>query len=172
MEIRAKVTLFAEGCHGSLSKEVINKFDLRKGREPQTYAIGLKEVWEIDPAKHEPGLVVHSVGWPLDKNTYGGSFLYHAENNQVYVGFVVALDYQNPYLSPYKEFQRYKHHPAIAKYLKGGKCIAYGARALNEGGVQSVPQLAFPGGVLIGCSAGFINVPKIKGTHTAMKSGN
>lgn len=171
MEIRSKLTLFAEGCHGSLSKEVINKFQLRSKSEPQTYGIGIKEVWEIDPAKHEPGLVLHTLGWPLDKNTYGGSFLYHGENNQVYVGLVTALDYENPYLSPYREFQRYKHHPAISKYLEGGKCIAYGARALNEGGAQSVPQLAFPGGALIGCSAGFVNVPKIKGTHTAMKSG-
>ena len=171
MEIHSKVTLLAEGCHGSLSKEVINKFDLRAGSQHQTYGIGLKEVWEIDPKKHEPGLVIHSVGWPLDKNTYGGSFLYHAENNLVYTGFVVALDYQNTYLSPYREFQRYKHHPAIRKYLEGGKCLSYGARAINEGGIQSIPKLAFPGGALIGCSAGFVNVPKIKGTHTAMKSG-
>lgn len=171
MEIHAKVTIFAEGCHGSLTKEVINKFDLRKDSQHQTYGIGIKEVWEIDPAKHEPGLVVHSVGWPLDKDTYGGAFMYHAENNQVYIGFVTALDYTNTYMSPYREFQRYKHHPSVKKYLDGGQCISYGARALNEGGIQSVPHLAFPGGALIGCAAGFMNVPKIKGTHTAMKSG-
>jgi electron-transferring-flavoprotein dehydrogenase len=136
MEIKAKVTLFAEGCHGSLTKSIINKFDLRKNSQHQTYGIGLKEVWEIDPKKHQPGLVVHTLGWPLDNNTYGGSFLYHADKNQVYVGFVVALDYENSYLSPYKEFQRYKHHPYIKQFLEGGKCISYGARALNEGGIQ------------------------------------
>ena len=171
MAIHAKLTIFAEGCHGSLSKQVINKFDLRKDSQHQTYALGLKEVWEIDPKKHEPGLVLHTLGWPLDIQTYGGSFMYHFENNLCAVGYVVALDYQNPHLSPYREFQRYKHHPLIKKYLEGGKIISYGARALNEGGIQSLPKLAFPGGALIGCSAGFLNVPKIKGTHTAMKSG-
>ncbi|TPX76899.1 hypothetical protein CcCBS67573_g01820 [Chytriomyces confervae] len=171
MEIRAKVTLFAEGCHGSLSKKVINKFDLRKDSQPQTYGLGLKEVWEIDPAKHEPGLVLHSIGWPMKFDTYGGAFMYHLEDNLCAIGYVVALDYENPTLSPYKEFQRYKHHPLIKHYLEGGKVLSYGARALNEGGYQSIPKLSFPGGALIGCSAGFLNVPKIKGTHTAMKSG-
>ncbi|KAI9352763.1 hypothetical protein BDR26DRAFT_815296, partial [Obelidium mucronatum] len=171
MEIRAKVTLFAEGCHGSLSKKVIHKFDLRKDSSPQTYGLGLKEVWEIDPAKFESGLVLHSIGWPVDYKTYGGAFMYHFEENLCSIGYVVGLDYENPTLSPYKEFQRFKHHPLIKKYLEGGKIISYGARALNEGGYQSIPKLAFPGGALIGCSAGFLNVPKIKGTHTAMKSG-
>ncbi|ORX94314.1 hypothetical protein K493DRAFT_329963 [Basidiobolus meristosporus CBS 931.73] len=171
MEIHGKVTLFAEGCHGSLTKTLFSKFNLRENSEPQTYAIGLKEVWEIDPAKHEPGLVLHTIGWPVDYKTYGGSFVYHMENNLVSIGYVVALDYENPYLSPYKEFQRFKQHPAIRKYLEGGQCISYGARALNEGGYQSIPKLVFPGGALIGCTAGFLNVPKIKGTHTAMKSG-
>ncbi|TPX40803.1 hypothetical protein SeLEV6574_g06406 [Synchytrium endobioticum] len=152
MEIRAKVTLFAEGCHGSLTKKLIRKYDLRKDSQPQTYGIGLKEVWELDPSKHEPGLVMHTLGWPLDIHTYGGSFMYHLENNLCAIGFVVALDYSNP-------------------YLEGGKILAYGARALNEGGWQSIPKLTFPGGALIGCTAGFLNVPKIKGTHTAMKSG-
>lgn len=184
MEIHAKVTLFAEGCHGSLSKKVINKFDLRKNSQPQTYGIGLKEVcprnkikltlqvWEIDPAKHQQGLVMHTVGWPMDYKTYGGSFMYHLENNLCAIGYVVALDYTNPTLSPYREFQRYKHHPLIKHYLEGGKVQSYGARALNEGGYQSIPKLIMPGGALVGCSAGFLNVPKIKGTHTAMKSGN
>ncbi|KAJ3417178.1 hypothetical protein HDV05_006384 [Chytridiales sp. JEL 0842] len=171
MEIRAKVTLFAEGCHGSLTKKVIRKYDLRKDCQPQTYGLGLKEVWEIDPEKHDQGLVCHSVGWPMDMHTYGGAFMYHLENNLVAIGYVVALDYQNPTLSPYKEFQRYKHHPFIKHYLEGGKIISYGARALNEGGLQSIPKLYFPGGALIGCTAGFVNVPKIKGTHTAMKTG-
>ena len=171
MEFRAKLVLLAEGAHGSLTKEVVRKFDLRRNAQHQTYGIGLKEVWQVDPAKHQPGLVLHSIGWPLDNNTYGGAFLYHAADNMVYVGFVVGLDYQNTYLSPYREFQRFKHHPAISKYLQGGKCISYGARAINEGGIQSLPQLYFPGGALIGCSAGFVNLPKIKGTHNAMKSG-
>ncbi|KAJ3396386.1 hypothetical protein HDU92_003228 [Lobulomyces angularis] len=171
MEIHAKVTLFAEGCHGSLSKQVIKKFKLREEGKFQTYGIGLKEVWELDPSKHEPGLVSHSVGWPMDYQTYGGAFMYHLQDNLCAIGYVVALDYKNPNLSPYREFQRYKHHPFIKKYLEGGKIISYGARALNEGGIQSLPKLNFPGGALIGCSAGFMNVPKIKGTHTAMKSG-
>ncbi|TPX35755.1 hypothetical protein SmJEL517_g01936 [Synchytrium microbalum] len=183
MEIHAKVTLFAEGCHGSLTKKLIGKYDLRKNSEPQTYGIGLKEachlkltqaqkkVWEIDPSKHDPGLVMHTLGWPLDYQTYGGSFMYHMENNLCAIGYVVALDYSNPYLNPYKTFQKYKTHPYIRNYLEGGTILAYGARALNEGGWQSIPKLTFPGGGLIGCTAGFLNVPKIKGTHLAMKSG-
>ncbi|ORZ32074.1 electron-transferring-flavo protein dehydrogenase [Catenaria anguillulae PL171] len=177
MQIRARVTLLAEGCHGSLSKQLIRHFNLREPDQFQTYGIGLKEVWEVPKEKHQPGLVMHSIGWPMDYKTYGGSFLYHwtdaAEGGRhlVSVGLVVGLDYWNVNLRPYMEFQRYKHHPAIAKHLEGGKCISYGARALNEGGLQSIPQLAFPGGALVGCAAGFLNVPKIKGTHTAMKSG-
>ncbi|KAF6216735.1 hypothetical protein GE061_001083 [Apolygus lucorum] len=173
MELHAKVTIFAEGCHGHLTKGLFNKFNLRENCEAQTYGIGLKEVWEIDPAKHIPGRVEHSFGWPLDKFTYGGSFLYHLNESSpiIAVGFVVGLDYTNPYLSPFREFQRLKHHPSIKKTLEGGKRIAYGARALNEGGFQSIPKLTFPGGCLIGCTAGFLNVPKIKGTHYAMKSG-
>ncbi|RUS34955.1 hypothetical protein BC938DRAFT_477405 [Jimgerdemannia flammicorona] len=173
MEIHARVTLFGEGCHGSLSKTLFRKFNLRENSEPQKYGIGIKEVWEVSPEKHQPGLVTHTLGWPLDNHTYGGSFIYHFEPEKhfVAVGFVVGLDYQNPYLSPYREFQRFKHHPFISNLLEGGKCISYGARAINEGGYQSIPKLYFPGGALIGCSAGFLNVPKIKGTHTAMKSG-
>ncbi|KAJ3170804.1 hypothetical protein HDU88_008707 [Geranomyces variabilis] len=171
MEIHAKVTLFAEGCHGHLTKKLARKFDLRKNSQPQTYGLGLKEVWELDDSKFEPGLVLHSIGWPMDYKTYGGSFMYHFEDNKCAIGYVVALDYENPTLSPYKEFQRYKQHPAIRKYLEGGKILSYGARAINEGGLQSIPKLVFPGGALIGCTAGFLNVPKIKGTHTAMKSG-
>ncbi|KAI8050359.1 mitochondrial electron transfer flavoprotein-ubiquinone oxidoreductase [Syncephalis plumigaleata] len=170
MEIHGKVTLFAEGCHGSLTKKLIKKFDLRKNSQHQTYGIGLKELWEVDPAKFRPGYVMHSMGWPLDLGTYGGSFMYHFEDNLVSLGLVVGLDYQNPYLNPYKEFQRMKLHPKFKSVLEGGRCIAYGARALNEGGLQSVPKLYFPGGALIGCSAGFVNVPKVKGTHTAMKT--
>ena len=170
MELRATYTLFAEGCRGSLSQQLMEKFALRAGRDPQTYGIGIKELWEIDPAKHQEGRVEHTVGWPLDSKTYGGSFLYHLENNQVAVGFVIGLDYQNPHLDPFMEFQRYKTHPAIRPLFEGGKRISYGARALNEGGFQSVPKLIMPGGALIGCAAGFLNVPKIKGTHTAMKS--
>ncbi len=171
IELHAKYTFFAEGCRGSLSQQVIEKFALRESAEVQTYGIGIKELWEIPPEQHQPGLVVHSAGWPMDNKTYGGLFLYHLENNQVSIGFVIGLDYQNPYLSPFDEFQRVKTHPAIRKHLEGGKRIAYGARALNEGGLQSVPDLAFPGGVLIGCAAGFMNVPKIKGSHNAMKTG-
>eukprot|EP00160_Parvularia_atlantis_P013823 Unigene3089_Nuclearia_a/m.9487 Unigene3089_Nuclearia_a/g.9487 ORF Unigene3089_Nuclearia_a/g.9487 Unigene3089_Nuclearia_a/m.9487 type:complete len:596 (+) Unigene3089_Nuclearia_a:83-1870(+) len=171
LELHAKVTMFAEGCHGSLTKGLINKFNLRANSQHQTYGIGLKEVWEIDPAKHRPGFVQHTLGWPVPTDVYGGSFMYHAENNQVFIGYVVGLDYKNPYLSPYKEFQRFKTHPAVSKYLEGGKCTAYGARAINEGGVQSFPQSYFPGGVLLGCAAGTLNVAKIKGSHTAMKSG-
>ncbi len=170
VELRAKQTLFAEGCRGSLTKTLFERFHLRDGVEPQTFGIGIKELWEVDPAKHHPGLVVHSVGWPLDRRTYGGSFLYHLENNQVAVGVVIGLDYRNPYLNPFEEFQRFKTHPAIRAGFEGGRRIAYGARALNEGGFQAIPKLTFPGGALIGCTAGFLNVPKIKGTHGAMKS--
>ena len=171
VELHGKYTFFAEGCRGSLGKQLMKRFDLREGVEPQTYGIGLKELWEVDAAKHQPGLVVHTAGWPLDRATYGGSFLYHLEDRQVAVGFVVGLDYTNPFLSPYDEFQRFKTHPAIRPTFEGGRRIAYGARALNEGGLQSLPKLTFPGGVLIGCEAGTLNMPKIKGTHTAMKSG-
>ncbi|MCC3859695.1 electron transfer flavoprotein-ubiquinone oxidoreductase [Pseudemcibacter aquimaris] len=171
MELHAKYTFFAEGVRGSLSKEVINKYDLRNGREPQTYGIGIKELWEIDPEKHKQGLVIHTQGWPLNSDTVGGGFCYHLDNNQVAIGFVVGLDYANPYLSPFEEMQRYKTHPALKDMFDGGKRISYGARAINEGGLQSVPKLSFPGGALIGCSAGFVNVPRIKGSHNAMKSG-
>ncbi len=170
MEIRAKYTIFAEGCRGSLSQQLMAEFSLRDGVEPQTYALGIKEIWEIPKAKHKAGTVTHSVGWPLDNSTYGGSFIYHMENNQIAIGLVVGLDYSNPNLDPYLEFQKFKTHPQIRKLLEGGRRIAYGARALNEGGYQSIPELIFPGGALIGCAAGFMNVAKIKGTHTAMKS--
>ena len=171
IELIARYTLFAEGCRGSLTKQLFERFDLRRGVDPQTFGIGIKELWEVSPDRHRPGRIVHSVGWPLDSSTYGGSFLYHLEDNQVAVGFVVGLDYKNPHLSPFDEFQRFKTHPAIRPTLAGGRRIAYGARAINEGGYQSIPKLVFPGGALIGCTAGFLNVPKIKGTHTAMKSG-
>ncbi len=171
MELHARQTVFAEGCRGSLTKTLFARFGLREGVDPQTYGIGIKELWEIDPAKHSPGLVLHTIGWPLAADTYGGSFLYHLENNQVSVGFVVGLDYTNPHLSPYDEFQRFKTHPAIRPFLEGGRRIAYGARAISEGGFQSLPKLTFPGGLLVGDTAGFLNVPKIKGTHMAMKSG-
>jgi electron-transferring-flavoprotein dehydrogenase len=171
IELRAKYTLIAEGVRGSLAKMIQAKFDLCKDAEPQKFGIGIKELWEIDPKKHKPGLVTHTMGWPLDSSTGGGSFVYHLENNQVAVGFVIHLNYKNPYLSPFDEFQRFKHHPAIAKYLEGGRRISYGARAITEGGFQSVPKLSFPGGALIGCSAGFVNLPRIKGSHNAMKSG-
>ena len=170
-ELHAKQTIFAEGCHGSLTKTLFEKYNLRDGVGPQTYGIGIKELWEIDPDKHHPGSVVHTIGWPLDTGTYGGSFLYHLEDNQVSVGFVIGLDYTNPHLSPFDEFQRFKTHPKVRPTFEGGRRIAYGARAINEGGYQSVPKLSFPGGVLIGCTAGFLNVPKIKGSHMAMKSG-
>jgi len=170
-ELRGKFTLFAEGCRGHLGKQLEQQFKLREGRDPQHYGIGIKELWDVPAAQHQPGLVVHSAGWPLDAQSYGGSFLYHLENNQVAIGFVIGLNYRNPYLNPYEEFQRFKTHPAIAKYLQGGRRVSYGARALNEGGWQSVPKLTFPGGMLIGCEAGFLNLPKIKGSHTAMKSG-
>lgn len=171
IELHAKYTFFAEGVRGHLGKQVMERYNLRDGVEPQTYGLGIKELWEIDPEKHTPGLVMHTAGYPLDRNTYGGSFLYHLENNQVAIGFVVGLDYKNPYLSPYDEFQRYKSHPIIRRVLEGGKRISYGARAMNEGGVQSLPKFIFPGGALIGCDAGFLNMPRVKGSHTAMKSG-
>ncbi len=171
MELRASYTLFAEGCRGSLTKKVATRFNLRDGRDPQTYALGIKELWEIPAAQHQPGLIEHSVGWPLDRNTYGGSWLYHWGDNLVSYGFVVGLDYHNPWLSPFDEMQRFKTHPAMRKHFEGGRRISYGARALSEGGLQSIPKLTFPGGALIGDTAGFLNVPKIKGTHAAMKSG-
>ena len=170
-ELHARYTLFAEGCRGSLTKTLLERFSLRDNVDPQTFGIGIKELWEIDEKKHKQGTVWHSIGWPLDRQTYGGSFLYHLEDNQVSIGFVVGLDYQNPYLSPFEEFQRFKHHPSVKSVLENGRRIAYGARALNEGGFQSIPKLTFPGGALIGDCAGFLNTPKIKGTHTSMKSG-
>ena len=171
MELRAKYTLFAEGCRGSLSQELMKRFNLRDGVDPQKYGIGLKELWQVEPSRHRKGLVVHSQGWPLDSRTGGGSFMYHYGENLVAAGFVVHLNYENPHLSPYDEFQRFKTHPAIRDTFAGGKRLAYGARAINEGGLQSVPKLAFPGGALVGCAAGFLNVPRIKGTHNAMKTG-
>jgi electron-transferring-flavoprotein dehydrogenase len=171
MEIYATQTLFAEGCRGSLTKTLMQRFDLQQGVSPQTYAIGVKELWEVPATQHKPGLVMHSVGWPLEADTYGGSFLYHLEKQQIAVGFVVGLDYKNPYLDPYEELQRFKTHPTIRSIFKDGKCLAYGARALSEGGWQSIPRLNFPGGLLIGDCAGFMNVKRIKGIHTSMKSG-
>ncbi|MCM0045656.1 MAG: electron transfer flavoprotein-ubiquinone oxidoreductase [Burkholderiaceae bacterium] len=171
MELRAKYTLFAEGARGHLGKQLISRFGLDAGCDPQTYGIGIKELWEIDPARHQPGLVIHTAGWPLDADTYGGSFLYHLENNQVAVGYVVGLAYQNPYLSPFEEFQRYKTHPSIRGYFEGGKRLSYGARAITAGGLQSLPKLVFPGGALVGCDAGFLNASRIKGSHAAMKTG-
>ena len=171
-ELLGKYTLLAEGCHGNLGKELVDRFDLRADADPQHYGIGLKEVWEVDPALHKEGLVVHTLGWPLDNHTEGGGFLYHAENNQLYLGLIIALNYRNPYLSPFEEFQRWKQHPTIRKdYLEGGKRIGYGARAVNKGGLQSLPKLTFPGGMLLGCDAGLLNGVKIKGSHTAIKSG-
>jgi electron-transferring-flavoprotein dehydrogenase len=171
MELRATYTLFAEGCRGSLTKALMARFNLRDGVDPQTYALGIKELWEVPAEVHRPGLIEHSIGWPLDPGTYGGSFLYHWGDRMVSYGFVVGLDYKNPWLSPFEEMQRFKTHPAVAKHFAGGRRISYGARALNEGGLQSIPKLTFPGGALIGDAAGFLNVPKIKGSHTAMKSG-
>ena len=171
IELHAKVTVFAEGCRGHLGKQLIKKFDLDKGKDPQQYGIGLKEIWEVDESQHEEGMVMHTAGWPLDKKTYGGSFMYHAENKQIFLGYVIGLDYKNPHLSPFDEFQRFKTHPSIKKYIEGGKRISYGARALIEGGLQSLPQMFMPGALLIGCDAGTLNMPKIKGSHTAMKSG-
>ncbi len=171
MELHGRYTLFGEGCRGSLTKQLEAKFDLRQNADPQTYGIGIKELWQLDPAKHKTGTVIHTAGWPMNNTTWGGSFIYHLENNQAYVGYVVGLDYENPHLSPFEEMQRFKTHPAIRPMLEGAKRIAYGARALNEGGLQSLPKLVFPGGALIGCAAGFLNVPKIKGSHNAMKTG-
>jgi electron-transferring-flavoprotein dehydrogenase len=171
MELHGKYVFLSEGVRGSLAKEVIAKYDLSKGHCPQKYGLGMKEIWEIDPAKHRLGTVTHTMGWPLGKNAGGGSFIYHLENNQVYVGFVVHLNYENPHLYPYMEFQRFKHHPMIADLLKGGKRIAYGARAISEGGWQSIPKMVAPGVALLGCSAGLVNVPRIKGNHNAMLSG-
>jgi electron-transferring-flavoprotein dehydrogenase len=171
MELHAKQTIFAEGCRGSLTKELMDIFHLRKNCDPQTYGIGIKEVWEVPSSQHQKGLCIHSVGWPMDQKTYGGSWMYHYGENLISLGFVIGLDYQNPYLSPFDEMQRWKTHPAVAQYLKGGKRISYGARALSEGGFQSLPKLTFKGGLLIGDTAGFLNVPKIKGNHMAMKSG-
>ena len=171
MELHGKYTLFAEGSRGHLGKQLIVNYGLDKGKDPQSYSIGIKELWEIDPAMHQPGLVIHSTGWPLASDTYGGSFLYHLENNQVAVGYVIGLSYQNPYLSPFEEFQRYKTHPQIRPYFEGAKRISYGARAITAGGLQALPKLVFPGGALIGCDAGFLNMSRIKGSHAAIKSG-
>jgi electron-transferring-flavoprotein dehydrogenase len=171
MELQGKYTFFAEGCRGQLGRQLESRFNLRRGIDPQVYGIGLKELWEVQPGVHQPGLVIHTAGWPLDAETYGGSFLYHMENNQVAVGFVVGLGYSNPYLSPYEEFQRFKTHPAIRPFFAGGRRIAYGARAITAGGLQSLPALTFPGGVLIGDEAGFLNASRIKGSHCAIKSG-
>ena len=171
MELHGKYVFLSEGVRGSLSKEVIAKYELDKDSGPQKYGLGMKEIWEIDPEKHKEGSVTHTMGWPLNGNAGGGSFIYHLDNNQVYVGFVVHLNYENPHLFPYMEFQRFKHHPMVAELLKGGKRVAYGARAITEGGYQAMPELAFPGGALLGCSAGMVNVPRIKGNHNAMLSG-
>ena len=171
MELHARVTVFAEGCRGHLGKQLIKKYQLDKDKNPQQYGIGFKEIWELSENKHQEGLAMHTVGWPLDKKTYGGSFVYHAANKQIYIGYVIGLDYQNPYLSPFDEFQKFKTHPVIKKMLEGGKRISYGARALIEGGIQSLPKMYMPGALLIGCNAGTLNMPKIKGSHTAMKSG-
>ena len=170
-ELLGKYTIFAEGCRGNLGETLMEHFDLRKDADPQHYGIGLKEIWEIDSQKHEEGIVVHTLGWPLDNKTEGGGFLYHAANNQVFAGFIIALNYENPHLSPFHEFQRWKQHPKIRQYLEGGKRISYGARAVNKGGLQSLPKLSFPGGVLVGCDAGFLNGAKIKGSHIAIKTG-
>lgn len=171
MELHGKYVFLSEGVRGSLSKEVIAKYELSKGHCPQKFGLGMKEIWEIDPAKHREGTVTHTMGWPLGSNAGGGSFIYHLENNQVYVGFVVHLNYENPHLYPYMEFQRFKHHPMVAELLKGGKRVAYGARAISEGGWQSIPKMVAPGVALLGCSAGLVNVPRIKGNHNAMLSG-
>ncbi len=171
MELHAKYTVFAEGSRGHLGRQLISRFKLDEGKDPQSYGIGIKELWQIDPAKHEPGLVVHAAGWPLDSDTYGGAFLYHAEGGKVSIGYVVGLDYKNPWLSPFEEFQRFKTHPAIRKHLEGGKRIAYGARALTAGGILSLPKTVFPGGALVGCEAGYLNASRIKGSHAAIKTG-
>jgi electron-transferring-flavoprotein dehydrogenase len=169
-ELRARYTIFSEGCRGNLGKQLMDRYDLRRNADPQHYGIGIKEIWEIDSVLHQQGLVVHTTGWPLDSKTEGGGFLYHADGNQVYLGYIVALNYSNPHLNPFKEFQRWKHHPKISATLAGGKRISYGARAVNKGGLQSLPELVFPGGVMAGCEAGFLNGAKIKGSHTAMKT--
>ncbi len=171
INIFAKYTICAEGCRGSLTKNIIHKFNLHAASDPQTYGLGIKELWEVPAAQHKSGTVIHTIGWPLDSATYGGSFIYHLDPNIIALGFVIGLDYSNPYISPYDEMQRFKTHPKIKAMLQGGRCIEYGARAINEGGLQSIPQLYFPGGLLVGCAAGFLNVPKIKGIHTAIKSG-
>lgn len=171
MELRAKYTLFAEGCRGHIGKQLIKKYNLDSEADAQHYGIGIKEIWDIDPSKHKPGLVVHTAGWPLNDENTGGSFLYHLENNQVFVGLIIDLSYSNPHLSPFDEFQRYKHHPVVKQYLEGGKRVAYGARAICKGGLNSLPKMVFPGGALIGCDLGTLNFAKIKGSHTAMKSG-
>ncbi|MGI4857301.1 MAG: electron transfer flavoprotein-ubiquinone oxidoreductase [Janthinobacterium lividum] len=171
MELQARYTLFAEGARGQLGRQLEARFQLRDGHDPQVYGLGIKELWEIDPAKHQPGLVIHTAGWPLDTTTYGGSFLYHMNDNQVVAGFVLGLGYSNPYLSPFEEFQRYKTHPAIRHFLEGGKRVSYGARAIAAGGLVSLPELVFPGGALIGCEAGFLNASRIKGSHGAIKTG-
>ncbi|NIA71613.1 electron transfer flavoprotein-ubiquinone oxidoreductase [Pelagibius litoralis] len=171
MELHGRYVFFGEGCRGSLTRQLEQKFGLREGADPQTYGLGIKELWQLDPAKHKTGTVIHTAGWPMNTTTWGGSFIYHLENNQAYVGYVVGLDYDNPHLSPFEEMQRFKTHPAIRPMLEGAKRIAYGARALNEGGLQSLPKLTFPGGLIMGCAAGFLNVPKIKGSHNAMKTG-
>jgi len=171
MELHGKYVFLSEGVRGSLSKQVMAKYNLSSGKEPQKFGLGMKEIWEIDPEKHREGTVTHTMGWPLGSNAGGGSFIYHIDNNQVYVGFVVHLNYENPHLYPYMEFQRFKHHPMVAELLKGGKRVAYGARAISEGGFQSIPKVVFPGGALLGCSAGLVNVPRIKGNHNAMHSG-
>ena len=170
-ELRGRYTIFAEGCHGSLGKQLMERFSLRENCDPQHYGIGLKEVWSVEPERHHPGRVVHTLGWPLDNKTEGGGFMYHARDNLVYLGLIVALNYRNPHLQPFEEFQRWKQHPLIRKSLEGGKRISYGARAVNKGGLQSLPELAFPGGLMAGCEAGFLNGAKIKGSHTAMKTG-
>ena len=171
MHLQAKQTLFAEGCRGQLSQTLMQHFHLRDKSQPQTYGIGIKEIWQVRAEKHQPGKVIHTVGWPLDNATYGGSFIYHFSKNRVALGFVVGLDYKNPWLNPFAELQRFKTHPLVRDLLKGAERISYGARALNEGGWQSMPKLSFPGGALIGDAAGFLNVPKIKGIHTSMQSG-
>ncbi|MBK1671547.1 electron transfer flavoprotein-ubiquinone oxidoreductase [Rhodovibrio sodomensis] len=171
IELRAKYTVFSEGCRGSLSEQLVAKYGLRDSSDPMTYGIGLKELWEVPADQHDEGLVMHTSGWPMDDATWGGSFMYHLENNQVYVGYVIGLDYKNPYLSPFDEFQRFKTHPKVRPYLEGGKRVSYGARALNEGGLQSLPKMQLPGGIITGCAAGTLNVPKIKGSHNAMKTG-
>ena len=171
MELHAKYTIFAEGSRGQLGRELIARFKLDKDSDPQSYGLGIKELWQVDPAKHEPGLVVHTAGWPLDSDTYGGSFLYHADDNKIAVGFVVGLDYSNPWLSPFQEFQRFKTHPSIRKHLEGGKRISYGARTITAGGLMSLPKTVFPGGALVGCEAGYLNASRIKGSHAAIKTG-